>query len=224
MRPSFITSRYTASPMPCRRCISKGASACHLHDGGDGAGVVGGELRVDHLVVLQQRTRAGQVGQVGVRLVREHRVTGQAQLLRAFDLAVPVRALDQAHHELQAVAARDAGHLVHHRQRAGLVGLHRQAEALPLRELRGDAAGQHVQQVQRQLQPVHLFGVDGQVQVGRGRRFDELPHARLQLGEHALALRFFVAREQRAELDRDAVGAIGESARWPPAMRAMALA
>jgi hypothetical protein len=31
--------------------------ARHLHDGGDGAGVVAGELRVDHLVVADQRLR-----------------------------------------------------------------------------------------------------------------------------------------------------------------------
>ena len=48
-------------------------------------------------------------------LVREHRVAGEAAFLRALDLAVPIGALDQAHHEAQAVATRDVGHGVDHR-------------------------------------------------------------------------------------------------------------
>ena len=184
----------------------EGPACGHLHDGGDGAGVVRGELRVDDLGVLQQRLGAGQVGQVGVRLVREDGVSGQAELLRALDLAVPVGALDQTHHETQAVRARDARHLVHHRQRARLVGLHRQAEALPLRKAGRDARGQRVQQFEREFQAVDLLGVDGEVQVRRGGGLDELPHPRLQFGEDALALGFLVAREERAQLDGDAVG------------------
>ena len=95
---------------------ARAARARHLHDRGDGAGVVGRELRVDHVGVADQRAGAGQVGDVGVVLVREHRVAGQAQLLRALDLAVPVGALHQPHHEAQAVRARDARHLVDDRR------------------------------------------------------------------------------------------------------------
>ena len=66
--------------MPCRRCISnrRRLGACHLQDGRDGAGVVRGELRVDHVGMADQRLGAGQVADVGVVLVREHRVGGQA--------------------------------------------------------------------------------------------------------------------------------------------------
>lgn len=137
--------------------------------------------------------------------VREQRVGRQPQFLRALDLAVPVRALDQAHHETQAVAARDRRHLVDQRQRSRLVGLHRQAETLPLRAGGGDALGDGFEDVQRQLQPVDLLGVDGQVQVGRGGAFDQRPDTRQQRLEDTLALRVLVAREQRRELDRDAV-------------------
>ena len=162
------TSRYTPSPMPCRRCISNGAPlrARHLHDGRDGAGVVRGELRVDHVACAEQRARAGQVGDVGVVLVREHRVARQPQLLRALDLAVPVGALDQPHHEAQAVRARDARHLVDDLQRARLVGLHRQAEAAPLRVRAAHVRGQRLEHLQRQLQPIALLGVDREVDVG----------------------------------------------------------
>jgi hypothetical protein len=182
--------------------------ARHLHDGRDGAGVVAGELRVDDVGMLDQRAGAGQVGDVGVLLVREHRVVGQAQLLGALDLAIPVGALDQAHHEAQPVLARDGGHFVHHGQCAGLVGLHGQAKAAPLRVALGDAGGQGVQHVERQLQAVDLLGVDGEVDVGLGGQLDQLPHARQQLGKHALALQHLVAAEQRAELDGDAVRAL----------------
>ena len=69
--------------------------------------------------------------------------------------------------------------------------------------------GQRVQYVEREFEAVAFFGVDRQVDVRFGRRFDQRPDPRQQLGKHALALRVFVAREQRAELDRDAVGAVG---------------
>ena len=45
--------------------------------------------------------------------------------------------------------------------------------------------------------------------LARGGLLDQRPHARQQLGEHALALAVFIAREQRRQLDRDAVGRLG---------------
>ena len=52
----------------------------------------------------------------------------------------------------------------------------------------------------------------------RAAQLDQLPHARQQLGEHALALRVLVAREQRRQLDRDAVARRlpGAMSRAPP--------
>ena len=103
----------------------------------------------------------------------------------------------------------DARDFVDDFERARLVGLHGQAEATPLREFDGDARGECVQHVERELEAIALFRVDRQVDVGLRRGLDELPRARQQFREDALALRIFVAREQRAELDRDAVGALG---------------
>ena len=188
----------------------------HLHDGGNGAGVVRGELRVDHGGMRDQPGRAGQVADVGVVLVREHRVPGQAAFLSALDLAVPIRALHQPHHEAQVVAPGHGGHLVDDGQRAGLVGLHGQAKALPLREARGDVASQGVDELQRQLQPVALLGIDGQVQVGLRGQLDKAAHARQQFCKHAFVLRVFVAREQRTQLDRDAVGLHRRHRHAPP--------
>ena len=188
----------------------------HLQDGRDGAGVVGGELGIDDGVVADQPLGAGQVGDVGVVLVGEHRIARQAAFLRALDLTVPVGAFHQAHHEAQLVGVGDARHLVHHRQRAGLVGLHGQTEALPLRPARGDVAGYRFKKVQRQFQSVAFLGIDGEIEVALRCLVDQRQHARQQLSEHALALGVFVAAEQRAELDRDAVGDPGRRGRSAP--------
>jgi len=156
--------------------------------------------------------RAGEVGDVGVVLVREHRVAGETELLGALDLAVPVGALDQPHHEAQTMRASDARHLLDHRQRAGLVGLDGKAEPAPGRMRLRDARRQCFEDVERELQAVALLGVDGEVEVGARRGVDQRPHPWQQFGEHAFALRHFVAREQCAELDRDAVRVLGPAA------------
>ena len=179
--------------------------ARHLGDRGDRAGVVGRELRIDHVGMADQRACAGQVRDVGVLLVREHRVAGEAEFLCALDLAVPIRALDQAHHELQLVRACDARHFVDYLERTRLVGLDRQAEAPPSRMRACDVRGKAIEHVEREFEAVALFRVDRQVHVGARRRIDERNHARHQLGEHTSALRVLAAREQGRQLDRDAV-------------------
>ena len=88
---------------------SVGATCRYLQDGCDGGRVVRGELRVDGIRRGQQRAGAGEVRHVGVVLVGEHGVGGQAQLLCALDLGVPVRALDQAAHQAQLVFSRNVG-------------------------------------------------------------------------------------------------------------------
>ncbi len=169
----------------------------HLRDRGDRAGVVRRELRVQMRRVTEQRVCAREIRDVGVALVRVDRVTRQSELLRALDLAVPVRALDEPHHEAQPPVFGDARHFVHQRKRTRLVRLHRESEAAPTGVMRRDAPGERIDQVERQLEAVALFGVDRQVEVGPRSRFDELPHARQQLGHHARALRLLVARKQR---------------------------
>ncbi len=73
--------------------------ARHAVDGGHGLRVVGGELREHRVRRRQQLPRAGEVGHVGVQLAREHRIAVEPVHLRPLDLAVPVGALDQAHHQ-----------------------------------------------------------------------------------------------------------------------------
>jgi hypothetical protein len=135
---------------------------------------------------IQQGAGAGQVGHIGVVLVGEHRVVGQAQLLGALDFGVPVRALDQRHIRrtpyLRAIAATWS---ISSSAR-GLVGLHGQPKAAPLRNCCcATLASQCFKHLQRQLQAVDLFGVNGQVDVGACGAARTDPDAGHQLGHDA---------------------------------------
>ena len=180
-------------------------SCGHLQDGGNGARVVRGELREDDVGRIEQRARARQIAHVGVVLVGEHRVGGQTELLGALDLGVPVGALDQTAHAFDAVLARQRGHVFDELDRAGLVGLQRQAQTGPLRTVLRHALRQRLEHPQGKLQPVHLFGVDGQVQVGSRGGFAQGPHARHQFAHDTIHLRVLKTRVQRAEFDGNAV-------------------
>ena len=189
----------------CRPGAGSRAVGRHLQDRGDGAGIVGGELRKDRVAGLEQGPGTGQIRDVGVVLVGEHGIVRQAQLLRALDLGVPVSAFDQPAHEAQSQSSPQGSDVGDQLQRAGLVGLQRQPEALPLRMLAGDPLRQGFEHLQRQLEPVRFLGIDGEADVGAGRQLAQVPCARHQLGQDAVALAIFVARMQRAQLDRDAV-------------------
>jgi hypothetical protein len=80
----------------------------------------------------------------------------------------------------------------------------RQAEAAPLRERRAMRSPVHRTRRVR-VRGDRSLRVDRQIDIGACRELDQLPDARQQLGRHARALRILVAREQRAQLDRDAV-------------------
>ena len=133
-------------------------AAAELVDGGQRVGVVGGELRVDRVGGGQQLLGAGEVGDVGVDLAGVDRVARLAVLLGALDLAVPVGALDQADHEAVVGAAGEVDQPVEHERAALLVGLDDDADAVPAGEL--GVAGHGLDQVERQLEPVGLLGVD----------------------------------------------------------------
>ena len=176
-----------------------------MKDGGDGGRVVRGKLRIDRVWRGQHRTGAGQIRHVGVVLVRENRVVRQAQLLRTLDLGIPVSALDQAAHQAQLVLARNVGDVRYQFKRTRLVGLQRQAKTGPLRVVLGHLGGQRLQHIQRQLQPVHLFSVNREVDIGPRRLLTQTPHARHQLGHDTGFLRIFKSGVQRTQLDGDTV-------------------
>ena len=130
------------------------------------------------------------------------RVVALAVQLGAFDLAVPVRTFDQAHHEPVACAACQVHHEVDHQGAALLVGLDHKADAVPALQTRGVA--QRFEQVERDVQPVHLFGVDVEANVVVPGKLGELQHPWQQFIHHALVLGAAVARMQGRQLDRDA--------------------
>src|SRR4029078_2090859 len=66
-----------------------------LENPSDRMRVVRRELRQQMRVLRQQVASAREVRHVGARLAREYRIAVQAELLRALDLGVPVRALDE---------------------------------------------------------------------------------------------------------------------------------
>ena len=176
--------------------------AGHGVDGGERQRIVRGELRERRIGRRQQPARAGEVRHVGVDAPREHRIVLQAVELGALDLAVPVGALDQAHHQPAMRAAREIDQPVDREQRALLVGLHDEADAVPAFELGLEA--EPLQQIERDFQPVGFLGVDVQPDVVVAREHGQFLEARIELGLHPLDLRAAVARMQRRQLDRDA--------------------
>ncbi len=155
-------------------------AARHLHDGGERVRVVGRELREDRVRRGEQPSRAGEVGDVGVHLARVDREVLEPVDLGALDLAVPVGALDEADHESVLRAPRQVDDPVDHVGAALLVGLHHEADAVPALELRVEA--QCLEQVERDLEPVGLLGVDVERDVVAAREHGELGQARQQLG------------------------------------------
>ena len=99
-------------------------------DGSRGQGVVGGELRKNR-IFREQALGAGDVIHVGHRLAAENWIIGEPALLGALDLAVPIGALDQPRRDAAAFSARQFRDVIDHRARALLIGLDREAEALP---------------------------------------------------------------------------------------------
>ena len=174
----------------------------HVVDRGQRVRVVGGELRVRRVGRIQQLARAGQVRQVGVRLARVHRVVSLPVDLGPLDLGIPVRALDQPHHQTPAAAPGQVDDEVGHLQAALLVGLDHESESVPSRQLRLER--QPLQQVQRQLQPVGLLGVDVEADVVAAGQRAQAQQDRVQLAHHAVGLRAHVARMQRRQLHRQA--------------------
>ena len=186
-------------------------------DGGQGVGVVGGELRIDLGRRREQLLRAGEIGDVGVGLAGVDRIAGLAVELGALDLAVPVRALHQPHHQPAAAAPGEVDEPVDHRRAALLVGLDDEADAVPAGE--GGLEAEPLQQVERELEAIGLFGIDVEADVVAAGELGELQQARIELGHHPLDLRPAVARMQGRELDRDAGPLDDAAARRGPADR-----
>jgi hypothetical protein len=170
-----------------------------LDDAGNGQGVVRGELRKQPVARRQEPLHAGHVTKVGHRLAGEDRIIRQAALLGAFDFGIPIGALDQSHGQL---AVCGCGHFldpIDQRQSALLIGLHREAEAIPAAERAiAECRGDHLK---GQFQPIGLFRVNGELQIVRLGQFREFNEPRRQFLAHTLARDRLVAWVQRRKLD-----------------------
>ncbi len=128
-----------------------------------GERVMGGELRIKPRPRGEQLARAGGEAEIGHGLAGEDGIVGQSALLGALDLGVPIGALDQPHHEAAAEPARGFVEPIDHRRGALEIGLHRDPEAFPATQRR---VGEHrPDDVEGQLEPVGLLGVDGEIEV-----------------------------------------------------------
>ena len=103
----------------------------HLQNGGDGMGVMSGELRVYAVRHVQQFGGAGEERDITAGLTGEHRKTIQAHHLGTLDFGIPVSALDQAHHDLAVVRLGQPIDPVNHEGRALAVSLNHNAKAIP---------------------------------------------------------------------------------------------
>ena len=173
--------------------------------------VVGRELREHRVGRGQQAPRASEVGDVGVGLPGVDRIAVEALDLGALDLAVPVRSLDESNHQPMAAAAREIDQEVDDERTALLIRLDDEADAVPAGEPRLDAEA--LEQVERKLEPIRLFGVDVEADVQGATTKRELLQDRIELGVDAPRLRPAVARVQRRELDRDARAGVDAAAR-----------
>ena len=164
--------------------------------------VVGGELRKQSVARREQTLDASHVTKVGHRLAGEDRVIGKAALLRALDLGVPIRAFDQTNRQPPSRGGGNTLDPTDHIQRTLLIGLNRQAKSVPVAKRR---IAQHSgDDIERQFEPVGLFGVDRELQIVLARHAGKLDDGRRQLSAHPVARDGLVTRMQCRELDRDA--------------------
>ncbi len=143
------------------------ALAGELEDGRHRVRVVGRELRIEGRAAIEQPAGAGEIGDIGRELAGIDRIAVEPALLAALDLAVPIGALDQAHHQPPLAAPGEIGKPVDHRQGALLIGLDGEAEPVPAGKLGGKR--QSLDQIERQVEAVGLLGVDGKADAGLAR-------------------------------------------------------
>src|SRR5215471_3610381 len=120
--------------MPCRRWNSKPVSPASSSTVATVNALWGRKLREQPRAQVQELSRAGDVVEIGHRLAGENRIAVETALLRALDLGVPIRALDQTHHHAPVMDARQCVDIVDHVVSAFLIGLDCEPEAVPTGE------------------------------------------------------------------------------------------
>ncbi len=174
----------------------------HDHDRGQRLGVMGRELREDRVRRGEELPRAGEIRDVRVDLAGIDGEIGQPVGLGALDLAVPIGALHEPHHDAALRAAGEVDEPVDDEGAAPAIGLDDEADAVPGREIGIEAEG--FQEVEGDFEAVGLLGVDVEADVVLPGQEGEALHARQQFAHDAPDLGADIARMQRGELDRDA--------------------
>jgi len=163
---------------------------------------VGGELRIDGVGRGEELAGAREIADVAVDLAGEHWKAVEPVDLGALDLGVPVGPFDEPRHDPPARAAGEVDEPVDEDDAALAVGLDDEAEAVPSGKRRVEA--QRLEDVEREIQPVHLLGVEVEADVVGARERGQVLEARQKLGHDAGALDALEARMQRRQLDRHA--------------------
>ena len=217
-RSAGMTSAYRSSPMPCSFWNSKSPSRRAVARACDGSRRSSARCAWrtsdrSRRVAVEQAARVGQVGHVGVRLAREHRIAGLALDLRALDLAVPVRALDQAHRDAPAQVPRQVARCSRSRTARASGTPARRGRSRPSRRSEASASTAKIRSSESSSRSVSSASMVRPMPCVL-RQLRQLEQVRRQFGEHALALGVLVARMQRGQLDRDR-GAANTSANGP---------
>ena len=178
--------------------------------------IVGRKGGVDHILMLEQSHRAGEIGDVGCNLVGEDRIILEPADLAELDFCVPIGALDEPHEELAAMAARAFGDPVAQGCAAFLIGLDGKAKAFPKRAVRASektiVRHQLFDNVEAQFQPVGFLGIDRKVDVRIARFEGKIAHHRYNVAARFVGMGEGVVGVERRELDRN-------SGRCPDAAR-----
>ena len=156
--------------------------------------IVSGELREHRVARAEQLAGAGDIADIGMDLAGEDREIRLPFDLRALDLAVPISALDQPHHDPVARAAGEINDPVDYIGAALAIGLDHETQPLPLSQ--SGVEREAFEQVERELEPVRFLGVDIEPDIVLLGEQSQFAHARQQFFHHAVELRALVARVQ----------------------------
>jgi hypothetical protein len=139
-----------------------------------GVSVMRGECRIDRIGCSEQSGSAGKIGDIGRDFAGKDRKIAISADLAGLDFAVPIGALDQPDHDPAIVPPGQPDDPVSQRNGALLIGLKRQTKALPAGAEQGLIGHQRFDDIHRQFQPLSLFGVNREVDIGIARPGGEI--------------------------------------------------
>ena len=178
------------------------ALAGELEEGRHRMRVVSGKLRIENRPECQQPACTGEIGDVGCDLAGVDRVPVEPELLGAFDLAVPVGALNKTDHQPPPASPSQIGEPLDDRKSTFLIGLDGEAEPIPIGKIGRER--ERLEEIEREIEAVGFLGIDRQTDTGPPRVAGELEENQGHFGQHPRALRHLVARVQRRQFDRNA--------------------